>query len=79
MFTFIETKLFTKLFDETFGEDDDALSELQEFLRRDPEAGDIVKDSGVYARCAGAYLAGANVGACASSTTSGRSKDRSGS
>ena len=46
MFTFIETKLFTKLFDETFGDDDDVLSELQEFLRRDPEAGDIVKDSG---------------------------------
>jgi mRNA-degrading endonuclease RelE of RelBE toxin-antitoxin system len=46
MYTFIETKRFTKLFDETFGDDDDALSELQEFLRKDPEVGDVVKDSG---------------------------------
>jgi hypothetical protein len=46
MFTFIETKLFTKLFDETFGGDDDALSELQEFLRKNPEIGDVVKNSG---------------------------------
>ena len=44
MFTFIETKLFTRLFDEIFS--DDALSELQEFLRKNPEVGDIVPGSG---------------------------------
>jgi hypothetical protein len=44
MFTFIETQLFTRLFDEIFS--DDALSELQEFLRKNPEVGDIVPGSG---------------------------------
>jgi mRNA-degrading endonuclease RelE of RelBE toxin-antitoxin system len=44
MFVFIETKLFTRLFDEIFSDDD--LAELQDFLRTNPEAGDIVPGSG---------------------------------
>lgn len=44
MFVFIETKLFTRLFDEIFSDDD--LAELQDFLRANPEAGDIVPGSG---------------------------------
>jgi len=44
MFVFIETKLFTRLFDEIFSDDD--LAELQDFLRTNPEAGDIVAGSG---------------------------------
>lgn len=44
MLTFIETRLFTRLFDEIFS--DDALIELQTFLRSNPEAGDIVPGSG---------------------------------
>lgn len=45
MFTFIETKLFTHLFDELFS-DDAELSKLQDFLRVNPEVGDIIPGSG---------------------------------
>lgn len=44
MFAFIETKLFTRLFDESFSDDD--LSKLQDFPRENPEVGDIVPGSG---------------------------------
>ena len=44
MFTFIETKLFTKLADELLG--DDQLSELQLHLSEHPEVGDIIRGSG---------------------------------
>ena len=40
MFAFIETKLFTRLFDEIFSDDD--LAQLQDFLRESPEAGAVV-------------------------------------
>ncbi len=44
MFVFIETKIFTRLFDEILSDDD--LSKLQDFLRVNPEVGDIVQGSG---------------------------------
>jgi mRNA-degrading endonuclease RelE of RelBE toxin-antitoxin system len=44
MFTFIETKLFTRLADEQLP--DDELSRLQHYLNENPEAGDIIRESG---------------------------------
>lgn len=44
MLTFIETRLFTRLFDELFS--DDALVQLQEYLSDDPEAGNVIPNSG---------------------------------
>ena len=45
MFSFVETKLFTRLFDEMFS-DDAELSKLQDFLGKNPEVGDIIPGSG---------------------------------
>jgi hypothetical protein len=44
MFIFIETKLFTRLADEHFT--DDELSKLQGYLNENAEAGDIIRGSG---------------------------------
>ena len=44
MYSFIETKLFTRLIDDLLS--DDALGELQGFLMENPEAGDVVPGSG---------------------------------
>ncbi len=44
MFVFIETRLFTRLADEQLS--DDGLSRLQHYLNENPEAGDIIRDSG---------------------------------
>ena len=44
MFAFIETKLFTRLFDEIFSDED--LARLQGFLIDNPEVGDVVPGSG---------------------------------
>jgi len=44
VFTFIETKLFTKLVDEYLSEDE--YSRLQEALISDPESGAVVRDTG---------------------------------
>jgi len=44
MFTFIETKLFTRLADEYLP--DEQLSRLQHYLNENPEAGDIIRESG---------------------------------
>jgi mRNA-degrading endonuclease RelE of RelBE toxin-antitoxin system len=45
MFIFVETKLFTRLFDEMFS-DDAELAKLQDFLSVNPEVGDIIPGSG---------------------------------
>ncbi len=44
MFTFIETRLFTRLADEYLG--DEGLRALQAQLLKQPEAGDIIRGSG---------------------------------
>ena len=44
LFTFIETRLFTRLADEYLP--DDELSRLQRHLNENPEAGDIIRESG---------------------------------
>ena len=44
MFSFIETKLFTKLVIEYLS--DEEYSELQQALIKDPEAGDLISGSG---------------------------------
>ena len=44
MFTFIETKLFSRRADEYLP--DDQLSRLQHHLNENPEAGDIIRESG---------------------------------
>ena len=44
MYTFVETKLFSRLIDEYLS--DDELAALQLYLAVNPEAGDIVKGSG---------------------------------
>ena len=44
MFTFVETRLFTRLADEYLS--DDELSNLQNYLNDNPEAGDIIRESG---------------------------------
>lgn len=44
MFTFIETKLFSRLADEYLP--DEQLSRLQHHLNESPEAGDIIRESG---------------------------------
>jgi len=46
MFSFVETKLFTRLFDEMFS-DDAELSKLQDFLGKNPEVGDIILETAV--------------------------------
>ncbi len=43
-FTFIETRLFSRLADEYLP--DDQLSLLQQYLNENPEAGDIIRESG---------------------------------
>ena len=43
MFAFIETKLFTRLFDEIFSDED--LARLQGFLIENPEVGDVIPGS----------------------------------
>ena len=43
MFTFIQTKLFTRLFDELF--DDDDLAELEKYLIENPETGVVIPGS----------------------------------
>ena len=43
MFTFIETKLFSRLADEYLS--DDQLRGLQQHLSENPEAGDIIRES----------------------------------
>jgi mRNA-degrading endonuclease RelE of RelBE toxin-antitoxin system len=44
LFTFIETKLFSRLADEYLP--DDQLARLQHHLNENPEAGDIIRESG---------------------------------
>lgn len=44
MFTFIETRLFSRLADEYLP--DDQLAHLQHYLSENPEAGDIIRESG---------------------------------
>ena len=44
MFAFIEAKLFTRLFDEIFSDED--LARLQGFLIENPKVGDVVPGSG---------------------------------
>jgi len=44
VFAFIETKLFTRLFDEIFSDED--LARLQGFLIENPKVGDVVPGSG---------------------------------
>lgn len=44
MLTFIQTKLFTRLFSERYSDDD--LAELERHLAANPEAGDLVVGSG---------------------------------
>ena len=44
MFTFIETKLFSRVADKHLS--DDELARLQHFLSENPEAGDIIRESG---------------------------------
>jgi hypothetical protein len=44
MFTFIQTRLFARLFDELFSEED--LIALEAFLASNPEAGAVVPGSG---------------------------------
>jgi len=43
VFAFIETKLFTRLFDEIFSDED--LARLQGFLIENPEVGDVIPGS----------------------------------
>jgi mRNA-degrading endonuclease RelE of RelBE toxin-antitoxin system len=44
MLTFIQTKLFTRLFDDLFTDDD--LAELEEYLTANPETGVVIPGSG---------------------------------
>ena len=44
MYSFIETKLFTRLIDDLLS--DDELGELQGFLMEHPQTGDVVPGSG---------------------------------
>ena len=44
MFIFVETRLFTRLADEYLSDED--LSRLQHYLNENPEAGDIIRESG---------------------------------
>lgn len=44
MLTFIETKLFSRLADEYLP--DDQLARLQHYLNENPEAGDLIRESG---------------------------------
>ena len=67
MFSFIETKLFSRLAGEHLS--DDEYAELQKVLIADPEAGALISGSGVSGRFAGEPLAEENEEACGSSTT----------
>lgn len=62
MFTFIETKLFTRLADELLL--DEGLAALQQSLIANPEAGDIVPGSGGVRKVRWGMPGGANEEAC---------------
>ena len=51
MFTFIKSAAFKRV--RAVYLDDDEYSELQQFMMENPEAGDVVRESGVYANSAG--------------------------
>jgi hypothetical protein len=56
--TFVETKLFTKLVQQYLT--DDEYGTLQQSLIVNPEAGDVIPGSGVFANCGGVWPAAAN-------------------
>jgi hypothetical protein len=58
MQTFVETRLFTKLVQEYFS--DDEYGALQQALVANPEAGDVIPGSGVFENSDGASPDGAS-------------------
>lgn len=67
MFSFIETRLFTKLVLDYLADDDYAA--LQEALMVDPDAGPVIPGSGASGSCAGRLRVEANAVDTGSSTT----------
>jgi hypothetical protein len=67
MFVFIETKLFTRLFDEIFSDDD--LAELQDFLRTNLRPETSFQGQAECERCVGRCLGAANEAGSGSFTT----------
>lgn len=61
--TFVETKLFTELVLDYLS--DDEYAAMQQFLVVNPEAGDVIRWSGVYGSFGGASPVVANVVDCA--------------
>jgi hypothetical protein len=69
VFSFIETKLFTRLVQDYLS--DDEYRELQKALMADPEAGDVIPGTGGSARFDGRHRAAGNAADIASSTSPG--------
>jgi hypothetical protein len=63
MFTVIETPLFAKLWPDYWTEDE--RTDFAAFLAANPEEGDVIRQSGGAARCAGRAQAQASAAACA--------------
>jgi hypothetical protein len=77
MISFVETKLFTRLVQETLS--DDEYSRLQQALLANPEAGAVISGSGgVREARVGAWRGAANAEGSGSSTSGARDRDRSG-
>ena len=76
MYTFIETKLFTRLVDEYLS--DEEYSALQWALVANPAAGDLVRGPAVFGRSGGAPRAAVSEAGCGLSTMLGRTRARFG-
>jgi hypothetical protein len=60
-FQFVEAPPFTRFREDYL--DDDGFAELQNYLAKNPEAGDMVPVREAFARCAGRIVAAARAGA----------------
>ena len=76
MFSFIETRLFTRLLPDCLS--DDEYARLQRKLMQDPEAGAVIRGSGGYESFAGRPRAAENAVATGSSTSCAVRKASSG-
>jgi putative transcriptional regulator len=76
MFSFVETKLFTRLVQEYLS--DDEYSQLQQAIIANPEVGSVIPGSVAFARCVGASLVVASAADFGSFTFCAHGRVRSG-
>ena len=76
MFSFVETKLFTRLVQEYLS--DDEYAQLQQTIIANPEVGSVIPGSAACARCVGVLLVAASAEDSVSSIFCAPATDRSG-